>query len=214
MAYLQNTQWLNIIRAVLRYRMKALISPEPAVLGFLLEGPLHGYDLYKQVNEQLGIVWRVGQSQLYAIVNTYVDRGWIRARIQTQGARPSKKMLELTPAGREAFSNWISQPAHGLRELRVDFFLRLYFARTTGIISPKDLLEQQIAASRIELDALRTLRATSEDAFNRLTRSFRIRQLTTILKWLESNRPALIQSTKSGSQSAAVRKIRSLERKQ
>ena len=174
--------------------MKALISPEPAVLGFLLEQPLHGYDLYSQVSEHLGLVWHVGQSQLYAILNRYADRGWIRTSIQTQRTRPARKMLQLTPAGRVAFRSWLSQPAHGLREFRVDFFLRLYFARTTGIVSPKHLLDQQIAASRVELDTLRTMRATSEDTFNRLTRSFRIQQLTTILKWLENNRAELVQS--------------------
>src|SRR5262249_40321684 len=72
---LQNTQSLNIIHAILK--MKALISPEPAVLGFMLKRPLHGYELYAQINEQLGLVWRVGQSQLYAILKSYVERGWI-----------------------------------------------------------------------------------------------------------------------------------------
>jgi DNA-binding PadR family transcriptional regulator len=186
--------------------MKALISPEPTVLGFLLHRPLHGYELYSQVNEQLGLVWRVGQSQLYSILNGYASRGWIRASIQKQSTRPAKKMLQITPAGRIAFTDWLAQPAHGLREFRVDFFLRLYFARTTGIISPKHLLDQQIAASRIELDTLRTLNATSEDTFNRLTRSFRIQQLTTILKWLESNRAELEQQSKNPV--AAARKLR------
>lgn len=164
------------------------------MLGFLLDGPMHGYDLYKQANERLGLVWHVGQSQLYAIVNTYVARGWIRTRIQTQATRPSKKILELTFAGREAFANWLTKPARGLREFRVDFFLRLYFAQTTGVISPKHLIDRQIAASRIELDALRRMHAGPEDTFNHFTRSFRIQQLTAILKWLENNRTELIRS--------------------
>ena len=174
--------------------MKALISPEPALLGFLLKHPLHGYELYGQVNQKLGLVWHIGQSQLYAILKNYAARGWIRVSTHKQRTRPPKKMLQITPAGRAEFTEWISQPAHGMREFRVDFFLRLYFARTTGVISPKHLLDQQIAASRIELETLQTLHETSEDTFNRLTRSFRIQQLTTILKWLENNRAELIRT--------------------
>ncbi len=185
--------------------MKAFISPEPAVLGFLLNGPLHGYELYSQVNEQLGLVWHVGQSQLYAIVNGYVRRGWIRSRVQAQRARPTKKILRLTSAGRAAFSNWIAQPAHGVREFRVDFFLRLYFARSAGIISPKDLVREQMSASRLELDTLRALHATSEDAFHLLTRSFRIQQLTTILKWLEKNRAELLLAKRKPAKARSAR---------
>ena len=174
--------------------MRARISPEPALLGFLLDGPMHGYDLYKQVSQQLGAVWRLGMSQMYAIFNLYAAQGWLRTRTLTQGARPSKKILELTPTGRKAFEAWLDQPARGLREFRIDFFLRLYFARAAGAATAKRLIERQIAASQKELEMLRSREAAEEeDEFNRLTRSFRIQQLTTILKWLEHNRSDLIQ---------------------
>lgn len=194
--------------------MRARISPEPALLGFLLDGPMHGYDLYKQVNQQLGAVWRLGMSQMYAIFNLYAAQGWLRTRTQAQGARPSKKIMELTPAGRKAFEAWLDQPARGLREFRIDFFLRLYFARAAGVGPTKRLIERQIAASQKELETLRSWETASsdvEDDFNRLTRSFRIQQLTTILKWLESNRPGLIQS-KPALRMMNARKARSSRR--
>ncbi len=177
--------------------MKARISPEPALLGFLLDEPMHGYDLYKQVHQQLGVVWTLGMSQMYAIFNSYAAQGWLRTRTQTQGARPSKKIRELTPAGRRAFEAWLDQPAHGLREFRIDFFLRLYFARTAGVAATKRLIARQISTSQKELETLRAREISAqndEDGFNRLARSFRIQQLTTILKWLENNRADLIQS--------------------
>jgi DNA-binding PadR family transcriptional regulator len=179
-----------------RVSMRALISPEPALLGFLLDGPLHGYDLYKQVHQQLGVVWRLGLSQMYAIFNTYAAQGWVRAHTQSQGARPSKKILELTPAGRRAFEAWLDQPARGLREFRIDFFLRLYFARAAGAAATKRLIDRQMAASQKELETLRS-RETGEDDFNRLARGFRIQQLNTIIKWLENNRSDLIPSKTS-----------------
>jgi DNA-binding PadR family transcriptional regulator len=179
--------------------MRATISPEPAVLGFLLNGSMHGYDLYKQAHDRLGMVWHVGQSQLYAIINVYAERGWIRTRVQAQGNRPARKILELTAAGTKAFEQWLVQPARGLREFRVDFFMRLYFASATGALSARQLVDQQIAASQKDLETLRARDSAvaADDDFNRLTRSFRIQQLSTILKWLETNRDELIRLAKS-----------------
>ena len=96
------------------------ISPEPALLGFLQQGPLHGYDLYKQVVANLGAVWRLGQSQMYAILKEYEARGWIKTIVMPQNGRPARKMLQLTPAGKRAFDSWMNRAAHGLREFRVE----------------------------------------------------------------------------------------------
>lgn len=175
--------------------MKTTISPEPALLGFLVPGPLHGYDLYKQVTRQLGAVWHLGLSQLYAIVNEYSARGWIQTRVELQGKRPPKKILELTPAGRAAFDEWLGQSAHGLREFRVDFFARLYFARTAGRKELNRLLKQQRAASERELEKLKQADLTDDgpdDDFGAMVRHFRIEQLKSILKWLELHHSDLV----------------------
>ena len=193
--------------------MRAVISPEPALLGFLLDWSMHGYDLYKQAHDRLGMVWHVGQSQLYAIINIYAEQGLIRTRLQTQGARPTKKVLELTAAGHKAFEQWLTQPAHGLREFRVDFFLRLHFARALGNTAVRDLVDRQIAAVRSELENLNQRRAaaTEDDGLLQLTRDFRTVQLTTILKWLETNRAQLIRLSKPAAL-ANLRKLTSTRR--
>jgi DNA-binding PadR family transcriptional regulator len=185
--------------------MKSTISPEPALLGFLLDGPLHGYDLYKVICAELGPTWHLGLSQMYAILNDYAARNWIRTRVELQGARPAKKMLELTPAGHAAFEAWLAQPARGLREFRVDFFARLYFARAAGSRPAQRLIDQQIAASRRELASLQARRKAAKpnaDDFADCVRSFRIVQLTTIIKWLENNRAGLLPPQKRGRQPA------------
>ncbi len=178
--------------------MRPTNSPEPALLGFLLDGPMHGYDLYKQVNAHLGLLWHIGMSQMYAIVNTYATRGWIQTQVQAQELRPAKKLLEITPAGRQAFEEWLHQPAHGLREFRVDFFLRLHSARVLGAPTVQTLVDHQIASVRREMENLNKFRKTAQDSeLFQLTRDFRMQQLTTILKWLEANRAQLIRFGKS-----------------
>jgi PadR family transcriptional regulator AphA len=181
--------------------MKTTISPEPALLGFLRSGPIHGYELYKRVAEALGPVWHLGLSQMYAIVNEYTARGWIRTRVEARGLRPSRKVLELTPAGKKAFESWMAQPARGLREFRVDFFARLYFARTSGRAEMGNLIDEQIAESHRELERLSGGRVgpkQAEDEFRQAVRQFRIEQLRTAVHWLENNRAQLSPSRQKG----------------
>lgn len=174
--------------------MRSSISPEPALLGFLLERPLHGYDIHKQVLQHFGIIWRLEMSQMYAILKTYADRGWIEMHLQSQTARPSKKVLKLTALGKRAFEEWMQKQARGMREFRVDFFLRLYFARAAGAAEAKKLIARQMASIKHEQQAMMARDDLAQDDFFQLTRDFRVHQLGTILKWLEDNRDKLVHS--------------------
>src|SRR5690349_23848304 len=57
------------------------ISPEFALLGFLIAGPSHGYDLHQRFVTELGQVWHLSQSQAYAILKRLEQRGDISARV-------------------------------------------------------------------------------------------------------------------------------------
>lgn len=172
--------------------MKANISPEPALLGFLQDGPLHGYDLHKQVTQQLGPVWHLGLSQMYAILKEYETRGWLKTVTVAQNGRPARKMLKLTAQGQRAFDAWMVQSARGLREFRVDFFARLYFARAAGRPALRRFLDHQIQATQKERDALSA--AQTEAEFSAVVRDFRLTQLDAILTWLEAYRAENVRS--------------------
>lgn len=174
--------------------MKVVISPEPALLGFLLAGPLHGYDLYRRINQELGPIWHLGMSQMYAIVGNYERQGWISTHFERQKTHLARKMLQLTPAGRQAFDAWLNETAHGMRELRIDFFLRLYFARQAGPTQTRKLIDRQREAIRRELASLQVARAAmqkEQNSFHWLAWDFRIHQMSTVLKWLDAHRSDL-----------------------
>lgn len=163
--------------------MKTPISPEPALLGFLREGPLHGYDLHKRVMQELGPAWYLGMSQMYAILKAYEARGWLKTIVVAEQGRHPRKLLKLTARGERAFEAWLAQTARGLREFRVDFFVRLYFARAAGRPALRQFLKQQLKATTRERDALRNTARSSE--FGEAIRTFRLAQLDAILDWLE-----------------------------
>ena len=105
------------------------LSPEFALLGFLYFQPLHGYDLHRRLAASLSGVWRVTQSQVYAILKRLERQDAIRAIRQQPGKRPVRACYQLTEAGRERFEGWLYRPTpSSARAIRVEFITRLFFA--------------------------------------------------------------------------------------
>ncbi len=191
--------------------MRLNITPEPAILGLLRAGPLHGYALYRMVNQEFGAVWRVSRSQLYAIVKSFEAQGWIKGQVRAQEGRPAQNILTITTAGCRAFDDWLEQPAHGLREFRVDFFLKLYFARSSGSSSAAGLVDRQIADCRRELMNLSghsVVISSAESDTSSLVNSFRRQQLREIIRWLQKNRVKLTRPLPSPADKSSPRASR------
>ena len=88
------------------------LTLEYALLGFLYQQPMHGYEIHQKLltDNGLGLVWQLKQSQLYALLEKLEQRNLITATLQPQDARPPRKVLALTPAGQKAFEDWLQVP--------------------------------------------------------------------------------------------------------
>jgi DNA-binding PadR family transcriptional regulator len=82
---------------------------ELAVLGLLHETPMHGYELRKQLNVQLGAFRALSYGTLYPCLKDLVARGWIAEddavmnAATTASSRRSKISYKLTAEGKEHF---------------------------------------------------------------------------------------------------------------
>jgi PadR family transcriptional regulator AphA len=81
-----------------------------ALLGLLAPRPLHGYELHQEFSRELGRVWRIGLSQLYAQLKQLEEAGLLTAQTEPQANRPARKVYQLTAQGRLAFFEWLRQP--------------------------------------------------------------------------------------------------------
>jgi len=161
------------------------VSPQPALLGLLHAGPRHGYDLFQEYDRELGRVWHVGQSQLYAQLKHLEEAGLVSVRVEEQPSRPARKVYQLTPQGQAAFEEWVYQPTPYLRRIRVEFLARLYFFRRLSLNGLDALVAQQKAVCRDQIDSFDHLMADSEDPFARLVLEFRRGQLEAVVRWLD-----------------------------
>jgi DNA-binding PadR family transcriptional regulator len=170
-------------------RVNVPLSTEFALLGFLRRQPMYGYEIHQQLSEAtgLGLVWRLKQSQLYALLTKLEREGFVTTTIEYQEARPPRKMFELTQAGRQAFQDWVQRPVGQGRKLRLDFMAKLYFARLEGPEVTAHLIEQQRLVCRDwlhqeeETEALRY-----SQPYDWLVHKFRLGQIEAMLAWLDT----------------------------
>lgn len=170
------------------------LSPEYVLLGLLAVQPSHGYDLHQRLSGELGQVWHIHQNQVYNLLKRLEARGDICGTLQAQDKRPSRVLYQLTPEGRARFEAWLDTPTGiSARAIRVEFVSRLYFAQRSSQVMVDRLVAAQIDATRQGLSRLKAVytRLPPGQVFNRLGMDLRIRQLESILDWLEECRAAL-----------------------
>lgn len=175
---------------------RSQLTIEYALLGLLYKQPRHGYEIYQELlaEDELGLVWRIKQSQLYALLAKLEQQGYISATLEPQDARPPRKNLQLTAAGQEAFLHWLQAPVPQGRQMRLEFMAKLYFVRRLEpaavialIDGQRDICREWLASHQTQAKVL-----TTERPFEWLVHQFRIGQIEAMINWLDVCEQALI----------------------
>jgi len=184
------------------YQHSGTLSPEFALLGFLVSEPRHGYDLHQRFVTELGNVWHLSQSQAYAILKRLETRGDISVRLMEQDKLPTRQMLRITPTGRQHFMDWLKNGyGSNARSIRLEFLTRLYFSNLyTPENTAKIYMAQCAEIERIiqRLDDFIAL-LPPEQTYNRLSLDLRLRQMKLIQDWMVEIKAQLNISTEKTS---------------
>lgn len=70
------------------------------VLAILDEGPLHGYQIAKEMRRRSGEALELGQGVLYPILHRLEDRGLVEGEWEQSTGTPSRKRYVITSKGR------------------------------------------------------------------------------------------------------------------
>jgi len=159
---------------------------DKVALGFLMAGPAHGYDLHSRIARELGPVWHIGRGHLYNALRDLERAGQVQYTLLPQADRPPRKIYAITPAGQEAFLDWVRRPVPAVRDIRTEFLAKLYFLRALGLEGWGELVEAQRALLSARLAQLDAQYARADPAaFHRLVLDLRRRQARAALEWLE-----------------------------
>ena len=156
-----------------------------SLLGLLMVRPQHGYELYQEFNRELGRVWRIGLSQLYAQIKQLEETGLVMAQVEPQSNRPARKVYHLTSTGRKAFLEWLHQPTPYLSHIRFEFLARVYFFRLLELPGLEEFVAEQKTICRARAETLARAASETNDPFARLVIEFRKGQLEAAIQWLD-----------------------------
>ncbi|MFM9609211.1 PadR family transcriptional regulator [Streptomyces niveiscabiei] len=123
---------------------------ELVILGHLAQGPLHGYELRRRVEQLSGHTRPVSDGSLYPAINRLVKRGLLTRHTEPGAAAAQKYVLTLTDAGRDELLRRLREPAQHEITDHARFFTVLAF------LSLLPDTGQQHAVLRRRLDFLET----------------------------------------------------------
>jgi len=152
-------------------------------------GAGHGYDLARHFapGQPLAEVIRLEPAMLYHHLKRLTAAGWVTATLEPQIARPARQVHAITPPGQAELRRWLAEPVAHTREIRLDFLVKLYFARQLDPALARRLIDEQ----RVLLDRLATSLterrgaiATNTDVFVALVLDLRLAQTEAAVAWL------------------------------
>jgi DNA-binding PadR family transcriptional regulator len=156
-----------------------------ALLGLLHEGPMTGGQLMAAAQRRLGAYWSMTRSQVYRELPVLAAAGYVK--LGKPGARSSQPYA-ITPAGKRAFTRWLSEPA-GREALRNPVALRVAF----GVQQTGAQLQQVYAhaaeyhnAALVEAREMAKEAKKSGDEFFAASLEFAVGYHKAALTWLKS----------------------------
>jgi len=144
---------------------------ELAVLGLLLESPMHGYELRKRLTGLLGAFRAFSYGSLYPTLRRMQEEGLIAEDIGPHGAviRKARRVYELTPLGRARFTELVADT--GPQNYTDDGFgVHLAFFNRTPAEARMRILEGRRRQVEERREGLREALRRASGSFDRYTR--------------------------------------------
>lgn len=128
---------------------------EYAVLGLLAEEQSHGFAIAKELDSDsdVGRVFTVRRPLVYRAIDRLQDAGCTEPVTTERGEGPERVIFRVTAKGRRRLLGWLGEPVEHVRDLRIEFLLKLALLRRADR-SPLGLIRVQQSTLASTLEAL------------------------------------------------------------
>ena len=110
---------------------------EILILGRLLRGPRHGYEVKQAIERSLGGLVRMTNSQIYPTLKALEEMGAVVRAIEPQAGRPERHTYAITAVGREILHDLVAELSEADVRRDTEFYVRVpYFA----LLAPEERL--------------------------------------------------------------------------
>jgi molybdate-binding protein/DNA-binding PadR family transcriptional regulator len=82
-----------------------------ALLGLLLDEPLHGYAMRRAIESDYAPFWKIEWARLYRSLSRLERQGLVRTTEAPSQDGPRRKIYHLTRGGRQALLRWLREPS-------------------------------------------------------------------------------------------------------
>ena len=116
------------------------------LLGLLLDRPMHGYELFQQIQaEEIDTWFNVSMAGVYYSLGKLRDQALVAESRQRGGRSPRKSIYRLTEDGRAAFFSSMESQALAREKVFLDYDLVIYLLNRLPLQRAASLLEQRQA---------------------------------------------------------------------
>jgi PadR family transcriptional regulator AphA len=132
---------------------------EWVVLALLAEAPTHGFGIARELraDADLGRILTVHRPLVYRALDRVVGAGLAELHHTEPGdAGPTRTLHGITGTGRSALGVWLGEPVTHVRDLRIEFLVKLRLSERSGR-DPTALITAQQAALAGTLERLTRL---------------------------------------------------------
>jgi DNA-binding PadR family transcriptional regulator len=166
-----------------------------AILGFLVDQPMHGYELKRKLSPALPRERRMNDGVLYPLLRRMEEEGLVRKRVERGETGRDRNVFHATARGRREFGRWLRSSDDEADEATYDFLVGhpfltkcLFFAR----LDPDEVeqkLRAQLDDSTRKLETFRAIRkgmvARDVDPYRIAVLDLGIAQQKERLRWLK-----------------------------
>lgn len=165
--------------------MKEKSFTEYVIMGALMSGSKHGYEIMQFLGSALESTWRLSTSQLYVLIKRLEEEGLLVSYSETQDTRPSKRVLKLTVAGKKTFKDWLRTPVEHVREFRNEFLCKMFFFDYLSLSGADDLVDKQVIVLQSISDGLKINPKKQVNRYKKLVYGFKMQTIECLLTWLD-----------------------------
>lgn len=151
----------------------------------LSRGPLHGYEICRNLQEGIGAIWRLRKSHVYALLVRLEREGLVVHERVEQETLPAKKVFMLTVSGEDVFKKWLEEPVVHIRDIRLELPAKLWFSRQSDRACERRLVERQLAVCRENVRGLEHAKRSSRNQVEAMSIDFRLAITKGVISWLE-----------------------------
>ena len=181
------------------------MSPIHALLGLLVRGEQHGYELKRIVDREFAPFWRIDFAQLYRSLSKMQREGWVKEHAQAGAGGPARKVYALTARGRRAYTAWLAESPKD----RNEFFVKLRLSNQSGL-SVAHLVDDERRALEDERNARLEAQRTAKECgdWSRLAlANAAVRETEAMLVGLDLSTAIASSKSSRGAQAVDARQI-------